>query len=519
MLRVVGCITEQHDLRFVVVAALLCLFACFTAMSAISRARVSPKTYRLMWLGVAGIVAGAGIWGTHFVAMLAYRTGLPMGYDAGMTVLSILLAASMCAVGFGLAISRAGPVIGGLVTGAAISAMHYVGMSGVNLPAIPVWDLRYVMVSVLIGVAVTAVAMPVALKRGDTRSNVYGALLFTLAICGMHFTAMAAVTYWPDPTVQVSAAILDPPSLAVAVAAVAALIVALGLIGALVDHHLASRASKEAERLRVYVAELEVTKHQLEQTSHNLHQALNEAAAANKAKSDFMAAMSHELRTPLNAVIGFSEMLGGEIFGPLGHPRYKEYVEDIRTSGVHLLALINDLLDLSRLDAGQLELANENVDLADVVAEALRIVRPRAQNTHIRLFEAIEAPELAVHGDRRRIRQVLINLLANAVKFTPEKGTVRVTIRRQGDEAAIIVADTGIGIAKEDIQKVFERFHQIDSSRARKYEGAGLGLPLSAELMALHGGRLEMESTLQVGTTVTMLFPRERVVLREEAAA
>jgi signal transduction histidine kinase len=229
--------------------------------------------------------------------------------------------------------------------------------------------------------------------------------------------------------------------------------------------------------------------------------------------------MSHELRTPLNAVIGFSEMLGGEIYGPLGHARYKEYVEDIRTSGVHLLALINDLLDLSRLDAGQLELTEEDVDLAEVVAEALKIVRPRAQNANIRLFEAIDAPELAVRGDRRRIRQVLINLLANAVKFTPEKGTVRVTICRRGDEPAIVVADTGIGIAKDDIPKAFERFHQIDSSRARKFEGAGLGLPLSKELMELHGGRLEMESTLQVGTTVTMLFPRARMVVRAEAAA
>jgi signal transduction histidine kinase len=517
MFRVIGCITEQHDLRFVVVAALLCLFACFTAMSAIARARASTGTYRLMWLAVAGVVAGAGIWGTHFVAMLAYRAGLPMGYDAGLTALSVIIAASMCAVGFGVALTR--PVIGGIITGAAISAMHYIGMAGVDLPAIAVWDMRYVAVSVVIGVMVTAIALPVALKRGDTRSNIYGSLLFTLAICGMHFTAMAAVTYWPDSTVQVSGAIMDPPLLAISVAAVAALIVALGLIGALVDHHLASRASKEAERLRVYVAELEATKHQLEQASHNLHQALNEAAAANKAKSDFMAAMSHELRTPLNAVIGFSEMLGGEIYGPLGHARYKEYVEDIRTSGVHLLALINDLLDLSRLDAGQLELLEEDVDLAEVVAEALKIVRPRAQNANIRLFEAIEAPELAVRGDRRRIRQVVINLLANAVKFTPEKGTVRVTIRRQGDEAAIVVTDTGIGIAKEDIPRAFERFHQIDSSRSRKYDGAGLGLPLSKELMELHEGRLEMESTLQVGTTVTMLFPHARVVMRKEAAA
>jgi len=519
MFRVIGCITEQHDLRFVVVAGVLCLFACFTAMSTIARARASTGRFRLLWLAAAGLVAGAGIWGTHFVAMLAYRSGLPVGYDAGLTALSVVIAATLCGAGFALALSRFGAIVGGAVTGAAISAMHYVGMAGVRLPADAVWDPRYVVASVIIGVVVTALAMHVALRRNDGRANALGAILFTLAICGMHFTAMAAVTYWPDSSVPLTNAVLDPVSLAVAVAAVAVLIVALGLIGAVLDHHLARRASSEAARLRAYVAELEGTKRELEATSHDLAGALTAAAAANRTKSDFLAAMSHELRTPLNAVIGFSEMLASEIFGPLGHSRYSEYVEDIRTSGVHLLALINDILDLSRLDAGQMELADEDVDLAEVVAESLKIVRGRAQTVGIRLFEAIGAPELAVRGDRRRIRQVLINLLANAIKFTPDNGTVRVTICRRDEEAAIVVSDTGIGMARDDIPKAFERFRQVDGSLSRKYEGAGLGLPLAKQLMGAHGGKIELESTLHVGTTVTMVFPHERVVARKEAAA
>jgi signal transduction histidine kinase len=518
MFRVIGCITEQHDLRFVVVAAILCLFACVTAISTIARARAAVGTYRLLWLAVAGLVAGAGIWGTHFVAMLAYRSGLPMGYDAGLTALSVVIAATLCAGGFGVALSRFGPVVGGAITGAAISAMHYLGMAGVRLPASAVWDARYIAASVVIGVAATALAMKVA-HRGGLRANLSGALLFTLAIVGMHFTAMAAVTYWPDPSVAVADAVMDPTALAVSVAAVAMLIVALGFVGALVDQHLARRASDEAARLRAYVGELEETKQRLESTSHDLKGALAEAAAANLAKSDFMAAMSHELRTPLNAVIGFSEMLSGEIYGPLGHGRYREYADDIRASGVHLLALINDILDLSRLDAGQLEICEEDVDLAQVVAESITIIRPRAQVAGIRLFEAIEEPALVVRGDRRRIRQVLINLLANAVKFTLDKGMVRVAIRRRGDEPVIVVTDTGIGMAPEDIPKAFERFQQVDSSRARRFEGAGLGLALSKELMELHGGRLEMESALQQGTIVTMVFPPDRVVIRKEAAA
>jgi len=519
MFRVIGCITEQHDLRFVVVAGVLCLFACFTAMSTITRARASVGNSRALWLTAAGLVAGAGIWGTHFIAMLAYRAGLPVGYDAGLTALSVVIAASLCGLGFALALSRFGALAGGAVTGAAISAMHYVGMAAVRLPADAVWDVRYVVASIIIGVTLTALAMHVALRRDTLRAHALGALLFTVAICGMHFTAMAAVTYWPDPMIVVPEAVLDPVSLAVAVAAVAVLIVALGLVSAMLDHHLASRASNEAARLRANVVELERTKGELEATSRHLSAALATAAAANNAKSQFLAAMSHELRTPLNAVIGFSEMLAHETFGPLGHAKYDEYVEDIRASGVHLLSLINDILDLSRLDAGQMELADEEVDLAQVVAESLKIVRGRAQEAGIRLFEAIEVPQLTVRGDRRRMRQVLINLLANAIKFTPDKGTVRVTICRRGEQATIMVADTGIGMAQEDIPKAFERFGQVDSSISRKYEGAGLGLPLAKQLMEAHGGELELESTLHAGTTVTMVFPRERIIARQEAAA
>ena len=176
-------------------------------------------------------------------------------------------------------------------------------------------------------------------------------MIFTLAICSMHFTGMSAVTYRLDPTVPIPATVFEPTTLAIAVAAVAILIVALGLVGSLVDSHLSDRAIGEAQRLRAYIAELEATQGKLEQTSESLKLALDAAAAASQAKSAFLAAMSHELRTPLNAVIGFSEVLAAETFGPLGGPRNKEYIKNIHASGVHLLALINDVLDIARIDA------------------------------------------------------------------------------------------------------------------------------------------------------------------------
>jgi signal transduction histidine kinase len=506
MLHVLGCITQQHDLRLVVLAALLCLFACTTAMAMIARGRESTGRLQTFWLVMGGVVAGCGIWGLHFVAMLAYRAGLPVAYDVWRTALSL------CALGFRLALSPAGGAAGGAVTGAAISAMHYVGMAAVRMPAIAYWETSYVLASLVVGVASTALALHIALQRNDLRGYAAGAGLFLVGIVGMHFTAMSAVVFIPDPTVSVSGAVFEPNALAIAVAAVTALIMALGLIAALVDHHLAARASGESERLRAHINALEETKRQLEATSTELSTALVAADGANQAKSEFLAAMSHELRTPLNAVIGFSEILTMEALGPLGNARYLEYARDIRSSGKHLLALINDILDLSRFDSGQADLQDEEVSVVDLIGPVLRMVIDQAAEANVSLDRKIEARLPTIRADKRRIHQVLINLVSNGIKFTPASGRVCVSAFHAGDEIAILVADTGIGIAAEDIPKAFERFRQIDSRLSRKYEGSGLGLPLARQLMEAHGGRLVLESKLHRGTVVTVYFPPERVV-------
>ncbi len=523
MLHVLGCITQQHDLRLVVLAALLCLFACTTAMTMIARGREASGHFRTFWLVAGGVVAGCGIWGLHFVAMLAYKSGLPVAYDVWETALSVVIAASLCAVGFWLALSPAGPAVGGAVTGAAISAMHFVGMAAVRIPASAHWDANYVIASLIIGVAATSLALHIALRRNDMRGYAIGAGLFLVGIVGMHFTAMSAVVYVLDPTVSVTGVVMEPNVLAIAVAASVALIMGLGLTGALVDHHLAARASGEAERLRAHVSALEETKRELEATSANLSAALTAADAANQTKSQFLAAMSHELRTPLNAVIGFSEVLTLEIFGPLGHARYSEYARDIRNSGGHLLALINDILDLSRLDAGQADLHEENLDAAELIGAALRMMQGQAAETDIVIGREIAERLPQIRADKRRIQQVLINLVSNAVKFTLASGKVTVRAFRAGDEVAISVTDTGIGIAAEDIPKAFELFRQIDSKLSRKYEGTGLGLPLARQLIELHGGRLILESEPNIGTTVTIYLPPERLIeapaMQEKAVA
>ncbi|HXJ00044.1 MAG TPA: MHYT domain-containing protein [Micropepsaceae bacterium] len=484
----------------------------------IMRARESEPRLRLFWLLAAGTVAGCGIWGTHFVAMLAFRPGLPVAYDGGLTALSVIIAVAMCSLGFSLAVQPRCAALGGALTGAAISTMHYAGMTAVRVSADAHWDGIYVVASVLIGVVLSAAAMQVASKNRGLSGYVLGTVLFTLAICGMHFTGMSAVTYVPNPLMVIPAAVLDPIALAMAVAAGAILIVALGLIGVIVDNHLARRALDEGARLRAHIQELETTKAQLEQTSSSLAAALVSADAANKAKSEFLAAMSHELRTPLNAVIGFSEVMLNEVFGPLGHGRYREYIESIRGSGMHLLGLINDVLDMSRLNAGELALSKEDVKVADLIAEAVSMVTLHAEAANISLIEDV-APWLPVlRVDRRRLRQVLINLLTNAVKFTPAEGMVRISAYRHGDNLAIEVADTGIGMAAHEIPKAFERFGQVDSRLSRKYEGVGLGLPLAKQLTELHGGHLELESAPGAGTKARVILPASAISTERQAA-
>jgi signal transduction histidine kinase len=296
------------------------------------------------------------------------------------------------------------------------------------------------------------------------------------------------------------------------------LIIALGLAGSIVDQQFAERALAEADRLRAHVAELEETKRELEAITKHLEAALEAAAAASQAKSQFLATMSHELRTPLNAIIGFSEILGNALFGPLGDERYKDFATSIHDSGRHLLELINDILDFSKIDAGRLELQDDELDLRDIIRESLRMMQGQATEANVSLRHEFAADLPRIRADRRRIRQILLNLLSNSVKFTPAGGDVQVSVFRRGSGIAFAVTDTGIGIAAEDIPRALERFGQVDSSLNRKYEGTGLGLPLSKRLAELHGGTLELESRVDVGTTITVTLPAERVLEGLQAA-
>jgi signal transduction histidine kinase len=276
-------------------------------------------------------------------------------------------------------------------------------------------------------------------------------------------------------------------------------------------------ARLERQRFATREAELR-TLAQLTAQSHELANARDEADHANRAKSEFLAHMSHELRTPLNAINGFSEVIKDELFGP-APPRYRDYAADIHRSGMHLTALINDILDLSKVEAGKLEIHDEIVAPEQVAEACFRLLKDRAFKARLSLHSLVPADAPRLRADGRLVKQILLNLLTNAIKFTPAGGEVRVIGRGLPNGAfALAVEDTGVGIAAEDIPRVLEPYGQVGTVRRHNPEGTGLGLPLVKRMIELHGGTLALESTPGVGTVATVTFPAARVTAPDDRA-
>jgi two-component system cell cycle sensor histidine kinase PleC len=240
--------------------------------------------------------------------------------------------------------------------------------------------------------------------------------------------------------------------------------------------------------------------------------ALLNAESANRSKTEFLANMSHELRTPLNAIIGFSDVIQNEIMGRIEDtPKYIDYARDIGEAGSHLLSVINDILDIAKIEAGQLDLREDAFDVGDALDACITMLSNRAEDADVQLICEDGQPQVTIWGDEKKFKQIVLNLLSNAIKFTPKSGHVTLStgIGSDGD-FVLTVSDTGVGIAKADLEEALAPFSRVHNPQQRLHEGTGLGLPISRALAELHGGTLEIESSAGLGTTVTVRLPAER---------
>src|SRR5262245_32919900 len=267
--------------------------------------------------------------------------------------------------------------------------------------------------------------------------------------------------------------------------------------------------------LRTSQSALEVQKTQLSELAEKYAEEKTRALEASQAKSEFLANMSHELRTPLNAIIGFSEIMQSGMFGPLGADKYLEYCRDIHESGQYLLEVINDILDMSKIEAGRLQLDLEETDLNRILADAMRFVTARAEEKGLTLRTEI-TPNIRIRVDRRAVKQIMLNLLSNAVKFTPEGGLITVRGHVSSDAVMLAIEDTGIGIPSDALKNLGRPFEQVESQFTKSHQGSGLGLAIAKSLVELHGGAMRIRSTLGIGTVVGVRLPRDGRPLETE---
>jgi len=272
---------------------------------------------------------------------------------------------------------------------------------------------------------------------------------------------------------------------------------------------LAAYAAWRLARMSLYLRQQRLTMRTLARAKAAAEEARAAAEDASRAKTEFLASVSHELRTPLNAILGFSELINFQMLGPLGHARYGEYAADINRSGRHLLDLVNDILDLSRLSAGKAELRESEFTVGQMVGECSALMGEQAFG-HVTFRTKIASDLPPLYADFRMLKQILLNLLSNAAKFTPEGGEIIVAAARRTDGLHLSVTDTGIGMSEKGIERALSPFGQIDSKIARRHQGAGLGLPIARAQAELHGGRLTVESWEGQGTRVTVVLPQTR---------
>jgi diguanylate cyclase len=485
--------TPHYDPRFVAMSVAIAIMASYVALDVMGR--VSAPSGHAGWWWLCGPIAmGVGIWSMHFVGMLAFHLPVPIGYDGVLVLLSVLVAVGASGLALFVASRPSLPLFvlasASLSMGAAISGMHYIGMAAMRLPATVTWHRILVTLSVVIAVVASFVALLMAFRLRRTAGGLFrwvkfeAAIVMGIAISGMHYTGMAAARFTPAAIdVQIGALSLHTTGMSISVIAGTFIILSMALAGAAFD-----------ERARLLASE---------------QQARREAQAANRLKDEFLATLSHELRTPLNVILGRTQMLRVVAADPI---KVADVADAIMRNGEALRHLVEDLLDVSRMTRGEIQLNLQPVDVAALLEAAAESIRPGANAKHIRLTVTF-APHLPrVVGDAARLQQVIWNLLNNAVKFTPPGGEVRAEVHRDRAHVVLSVVDTGRGINAAFLPHVFEMFRQAERPTSRTLGGLGIGLSIVRRLVELHGGTVSATSAgVDQGATFTVHLPHQNV--------
>lgn len=514
----------SHDMTLILISYIVAAVASYTVLGMTERISASKGKQSWNWLIYSSIALGMGIWSMHFVGMLAFSLPVPVSYNLVIVLVSALAAIAGSFIGL-LIVGRDHPKLrhilsGGLMLAAGISVMHYVGMAAMEIDI--TYDPFYFALSIGIAVAasITALWLSIYFRRDAGRGTEWmkfgSALIMGAAIAGMHYTGMAGASFqqW-ETSISSSGTILNQQWLAYFISTGTLITLALSIIGIYISKRFAHKDSEiqqKSDEIYLMNQELRQLNEHLEELvairTEQLEKAHNEAIKANLIKSQFLANMSHELRTPLNAIIGYSEMLQEEA-EELGEQTFVEDLAKISKAGNHLLALINDILDISKIEAGKMELHLETYSLSDMMLDVKTTIRPLVEGKGNKLQTICEV-EGDITADVTKLRQILINLLSNANKFT-EAGSITFEVYKEsrGDQSGYCfrVQDTGIGMTHDQVEKLFQPFTQADASTTRKYGGTGLGLAISQRFSQLMGGDIQVESEFGVGSIFTCWLP------------